>query len=88
MKHDIAKLPKWAQVYISDLKERIDRAEKTIPWTEPGMEWFTLFSPISGHRRAPQRLFTCTDNGTRCVCTLGENDCVFVGRGTEASHEQ
>lgn len=85
--HDISKLPKWAQAHIRGLEERVSRAEKTIPWTEPGMEWFTLFAPIDGYKRAPQRLFICTDHGTRCVCTLGENDSIFVGRGKEAPHD-
>ena len=36
----VVRLPKWAQGYIRELEERVARAEATIPWTEPGMEWF------------------------------------------------
>jgi hypothetical protein len=46
------------------------------------MEWFTLFWPGPEPKvRAPQKLFTCGDGGTHCVCTLGPEDYVFVGRG-------
>jgi len=67
---------------IAELEERVKRAEATIPWTAPGMEWFTLFWPGPEPRdRAPQRLFTCGEGGTMLVCTLGPEDYVFVGRG-------
>lgn len=87
MEHDVEKLPKWAQNYIAELTNRVDSAEKTIPWTDPGMTWFTLFAPIDGCKRAPVRLYVCSDHGTRCVCALGENDFIFVGRGKEAPRE-
>jgi hypothetical protein len=78
----IVRLPKWAQRRIAELQERVKRAEATIPWTAPGMEWFTLFWPGPEPKaRAPQKLFTCGDGGTHCVCTLGPEDYVFVGRG-------
>lgn len=79
MKEKIAKLPKWARKYICDLEYRVEHAEKTLPWSEPGMEWFTLFSP--DHNKTPKHLFTCSENGTRVVCYLGPKDFVFVGRG-------
>lgn len=79
MKHNIETLPKWAQRHIAELEARVKTAEATIPWTAPGMEWFTLFWP--GPHRAPQRLFTCDEGGTNSVCSLGPNDWVFVGRG-------
>lgn len=82
------KLPQWAQRYIAELEERALRAEATLPWTEPGMEWFTLFWPGPEHRhRAPERLFTCQSTGTLCVCTLGPDDWVFVGRGKRKESE-
>lgn len=78
----IVRLPKWAQRRIAELEERVKRAEATTPWTAPGMEWFTLFWPGPEPRyRAPQNLFTCGNGGTHCVCTLGPDDYVFVGRG-------
>jgi hypothetical protein len=77
-----SRLPKWAQRHIYELEERVKRAELTIPWTEPGTEWFTLFEPGPEPRtRAPEKLFTCSANGTHCVCTLGPDDFVFIGRG-------
>jgi len=79
---DITKLPKWAQNHIRALEERVQRAEATMPWTAPGMEWFTLFWPGPEPRhRAPQHLFTCSADGTSLVCTLGPADWIFVGRG-------
>lgn len=80
--HDTTKLPKWAQDRIHELEARVERAEKTIPWTNPGMEWFTLFSPAS--RELPRSrftLFTCSEHGTHPVCYIGAHDSVFVGRG-------
>ena len=78
----LVRLPKWAQRRIAELEERVKRAEATIQWTAPGMEWFTLFWPGPEPKaRAPQKLFTCGDGGTHCVCTLGPEDYVFVGRG-------
>ena len=80
--HSLVRLPKWAQEHIRKLEARVDRAEKTIPWTAPGMEWFTLFWPGPDPRyRAPESLFTCDKGGTHMVCTLGPTDWVFIGRG-------
>jgi hypothetical protein len=81
--HDLSKLPKWAQLYIQELKGRVRRAELTLPWHNTGREWFTLFAPTGGHDRPPQRLFTCSEEGTHCVCTLSPGDFVFVGRGKD-----
>ena len=79
---NVDRLPKWAQRRIEELEERVKRAEATIPWTAPGMEWFTLFWPGPEPKaRAPQKLFTCGDGGTHCVCSLGPQDWIFVGRG-------
>jgi hypothetical protein len=78
----LVRLPKWAQRRIAELEDRVKRVEATIPWTKPGMEWFTLFWPGPEPKyRAPQSLFTCGTGGTSCVCTLGPEDWVFVGRG-------
>lgn len=82
MPEDIKSLPKWAQKKIAELERKVEAAERTIPWTKPGMEWFTLFHP--DHRRkgdeTPRKLFTLSEDGAHCVCSLGPNDCVFVGR--------
>lgn len=72
----IRKLPHWAQAHILHLEERIRRAEATIPWTEPGMEWFTLLKDSE-----PETLFLCSRNGTTAIATIGKEDRVFVGRG-------
>ena len=71
----ISKLPRWARSYIHDLKLRTEAAELTIPWTEPGMEWFTLLKDSE-----PEKLFLCDRNGTHCIATIGKGDRVFVGR--------
>lgn len=85
MNRDTSKLPMWAQKHISELKEKVQNAEATIPWTKPGMEWFTLFSPSTrdSGKAGPRKLFTCSEDGTLCVCTLGPNDFVFVGRARQ-----
>ena len=71
----IVRLPKWAQRYIRELQERVERAEATIPWTEPGMEWFTLLKD-SG----PETLFLCRRDGTHPIAMIDKGDRVFVGR--------
>lgn len=43
MRERIPKLQKYAQSYIKTLEDRSAYAEKKQPWTEPGMDWFTLF---------------------------------------------
>lgn len=84
MKHSIDKLPKWAQKRIEGLngqicekQRRIDQLEEMLPWTEPNMEWFTLWS----HPHPEYSLFTCSEAGTRKLVTIGETDRVFIGRG-------
>lgn len=81
----LVRLPKWAQQYIARLHDRVRTAEATIPWTEPGMEWLTLFRPDPQNRQAMERkpfmLFTCSEGGTHPVCDIGSRDFVFVGRG-------
>lgn len=74
-KSKINKLPKWAQRYISELENRVSSAEKTIPWTEPGMEWFTLLKDSE-----EMTIFTCTKEGTHPIASIGKEDRVFVGR--------
>lgn len=71
----VAKLPQWAQHLIAALEERARRAEATLPWTEPGMEWST----IVGHD-AETRLFTLDRDGAHQVCVLYKGDRLFVGR--------
>ena len=87
----LVRLPKWAQRHIAELEDRVRRAEQTIPWTEPGMEWFTLFRPDPQNRKAMERktfmLFTCSEGGTHPVCDIGPRDFVFVGRGKPNSQE-
>lgn len=79
----VVRLPKWAQRHIAELEDRVRRAEATIPWTKTGMEWFTIFHP--DHRPKGEtehrKLFTLSESGAHCICSVGPLDCVFVGRG-------
>ena len=68
-------LPKWAQRYICQLGDRVQRAEATIPWTEPGMEWFTLLKDSE-----ETTIFLCDSGGTHPIALVGRGDRVFVGR--------
>lgn len=79
---NVCKLPKWAQSHIKELERRVAHAEATLPWTQPGMKWFTLFTPGTQQvDREPINIFTCSDRGTHLICTLNKKDFVFVGRG-------
>lgn len=71
----LSRLPKWAARHILELEGRVRRAEATIPWTKPGMEWFTLLKDSE-----PETIFLCDKNGTRVIAYIGKNDIVFVGR--------
>lgn len=73
--HRLDTLPKWAQRYIDNLERRVRRVEQTIPWTEPGMDWFTLLKDSE-----PEILFLCDKNGTHPIASIGKGDRVFVGR--------
>lgn len=80
----IERLPKWAQQYITGLGERVRRAEATIPWTEPGMEWFTILHPntrAAEDKGKHRKLFFLGEDYAHAVCVVGPMDCVFVGRG-------
>lgn len=86
--HRRVRLPLWAQKEMQSLEERVKLAEATLPWTEPGMEWFTLFHPrFAPANRAPEKIFTCSSSGTHAVCSLGPEDCVFVGRGKKPNDQ-
>lgn len=71
----IKRLPKWAQQHIEILEERVRRAEATIPWTEPGMEWFTLLKDSD-----EEILFLCDKSGTHQIAHVGKGDRIFIGR--------
>ena len=88
MKHDITKLPLWARVHIASLEQRIERVEQTLPWHEPGMEWFTLMHPRyrQAGDTAHHKLFTCDESGTHCgrrsdVIPLHLDHLIPVSRG-------
>lgn len=79
----IKTLPVWAQNHIHQLNDRVKRAEATIPWTEPGMEWFTIM-PKNHRQRGDDRhvkLFILNEDQAHCICSIGPLDTVFIGRG-------
>lgn len=83
-KHNIKTLPKWAQEKIRELEDRVLKAESTLPWTKPGMQWFTILHPDSRpkHLKGEHRtLFMLDKDSAHPVCSVGAEDCVFVGRG-------
>lgn len=79
----IDRLPKWAQRHIAALEERVQRAECTIPWTEEGMEWFTLLKDSE-----PETIFLCDKNGTHPIAMIGKGDRVFVGRARKPNNQK
>lgn len=78
-KEQIEKLPKWARLHIDRLTYRAEHAELTLPWSAPGMEWFTLFRG----EHDEMRIFTCDKEGTHPLFYLGRHDKLFVGRISE-----
>lgn len=83
-KHDTKTLPKWAQQRMRELESRAERMEMTLPWTKPGMEWFTLFHPDHRAKDDPREfvhLFTLSETGAHTVASIGRKDTVFIGRG-------
>ena len=79
----IERLPKWAQQHIRNLEDRVARSEAVMPWTEPGMEWFTLLKDSE-----PTTIFLCDRDGTHPIAAIGRGDRVFVGRGRLAGKEE
>ena len=87
MKHDIKKLPKWAQAEIENRDEKIKHRDfrieqlKTKISTMEEMnrlydhDWFAL--PAVKESFKLYRL--CTDNFV-CVASLGKGDSMFIGR--------
>lgn len=64
------------------LEDRVRTAEATIPWTEPGMEWFTILKDSE-----PETLFLCDGGGTHAIATIGKGDRVFVGRASKPNDQ-
>lgn len=83
----ISRLPKWAQRHIETLESRVRLAEATLPWTKPGMEWFTILHPDTrpGYEKSSisRTLFFLGENYAHPVCSVGPMDCIFVGRGRQ-----
>ncbi len=82
--HDTKTLPKWVQKHIEELEKRVLRAERTLPWTKPGMEWFTILHPnmrSAADQDRHRKLFLLGEDYAQPVCSVGPQDCVIVGRG-------
>jgi hypothetical protein len=80
----MGRIPKWAQKRIEELEARVRTAEQTLPWTQNGMEWFTLLHPdtrAADDAGKHRTLFLLDKDCAHPVCTIGPMDCVFVGRG-------
>jgi hypothetical protein len=83
-KQHLASLPKWAQARIKELEDKLSHAEQTLPWTKPGMQWFTILHPDSravADKGKSRKLFMLGEDHAHCICSIGPKDSVFVGRG-------
>lgn len=84
----IKKLPLWAQKLIKDkdfeiskLQRQNDVLNAMMPWTADGVGWFTM----GVHRHEPFKLFILNKDHAQQMCTVGENDRIFIGRGKSSA---
>jgi len=79
MKHDIKKLPKWAQDLIRDMTLEIDglKALRKIHsiLSAPHRDWFTIKALTRD-----LKLWMLDKDAPHCVCVLSKDDMLFVGR--------
>jgi hypothetical protein len=90
MKHDIKKLPKWAQALLEDKDKRYTRLEEcyrrlsTAHALLMNKEWFTIPGPFNKPDDPDvYNLYILRTNTPVLVCTLGRNDQLLCGRGTK-----
>jgi hypothetical protein len=86
MKHDVNKLPKWAQFKLSLRDREIAKLKKAILEVEHadavlvGRDWFTLHGPVFESGETYRSLFLLDRNHPVRVCQLGVGDVLLVGR--------
>lgn len=90
-KHDEAKLPLWARVLLSDLRDERDSAKAELKRTRDShtllreRDWFTIPGPPEDAMRPDDtyQLHYLSANGSRPACSLRPGDVLLVGRSTK-----
>ena len=86
MSHDEAKLPKWAQNRLTDLRHEIQALQslKQIHaiLCDRDRDWFTIRN-IVADGMDHNNLWVLHANNPQPVCSLGRGDVLFVGRATK-----
>lgn len=83
--HDEARLPKWAQQRLDDLRREVRRQAAQMATIRTAHEvlkccnWFTLRGAVLPDGRAVT-LYTLDNDGAHPVCTLESDDVLLIGR--------
>lgn len=84
-KHDITRLPKWAQRQMAALEQRAKRAEDECARMEQAhavlhdRQWFVI-NGQTPQERFPRKLWFLDQDHPLPVCSLSEGDVMLVGR--------
>ena len=88
-KHDMSRLPKWAQALIVDANCKRQRAEREAMTLRQahgilnGRDWFCLNGADSARGEDVRRLWLLDRDQPHCICALGPDDTLLVGRGAK-----
>ena len=86
MRHDITKLPKWAQRLIADRDLDVEAARRELETIRAASAvlaeraWFTLPGPTMADREEYRTLWLLDRDRPLSLCQIGRGDVLLVGR--------
>lgn len=86
MKHDIKKLPKWAQQLIESKESELAVLKRQKEQTEAAHtiikehEWYPLHGPSVLEKQDHYTLFVLFENAAHAVCCLSKGDVLLIGK--------
>jgi hypothetical protein len=90
LKHDVSKLPKWAQDKINGLERYIQETEAIRQMhdilIDKERDWFNLTGSLNGCTEESLSLWILDNNQPFRVCTLYREDLLFIGRANKRRH--